>query len=115
MNRVFYSNELNLEIANAAAKCKTAQEILSCGKEISKKHGKKVGSIVTKIYLIRRKAGISSPRKQRSDANPYTPIVNNVAKIETKKEKNIEKNIEMNLNFIPSRVEVCNDHIKLYF
>ena len=111
MNRVFYSNELNLEIANAAAKCKTGQEILNCGKEISKKHGKKVGSIVTKIYLIRRKAGINSPRKQRKDANPYTSLVNNVAKIETK----VESNMQMNINFTPSKVEVCNDHIKLYF
>jgi hypothetical protein len=110
MNRVFYSNDLNLEIANAAAKCKTGQEILSCGKEISKKHGKKVSSIVTKIYLIRRKAGINFSRKQRSDANPYKSIVKN-AKIETK----VENKMQMNINFTPSRVEVCNDHIKLYF
>lgn len=111
MNRIIYSNALNLEIANAAANCKTGQEIQDYAKVLSNKYDKKLTGIVTKIYLVRRKAGIAAPRKQRKDANPYMPAVT-AAKIE---KKVVESDMKMKLNFTPSRVEICTDHIKLYF
>jgi hypothetical protein len=110
MNRQFYSNALNLEIAKAASECKTGQEMLTRAEELSKTHGRKSSGILTKIYTVRKKAGISHPRKKRSDHNPYMQTIQ-VAKVETKH----KPNVEMDFNFTPSRVEVCNDHIKFYF
>jgi hypothetical protein len=111
MNRSFYSNALNLEIAKAASECKTGQELLTQAQELSKKYGRKSTGILTKIYTVRKKAGINTPRKKRSDANPYMSVVES-AKIETK----VEHRVKMDFtNFNPSRVEICNDHIKLYF
>jgi len=108
------NQELNLAVGKAAYASKTGEDILNHAKEISEQYNRKVGTIVTNIYKFRKKAGIAPIRKRRSDAKTYE-VKNEIVVVNEPKKPKAVIHSPIKLDFTPSRVEVCKDHIRLYF
>lgn len=88
-----------IESVNSGAKiCKAA-------KSIAKSMNRSEGSVVTKMYELKRKLGLA-PKRNKKVKTPRAVVA----------QQPVAKNpAEIAMNFKPSRTEIHSDHVRLYF
>lgn len=103
MRKVFSQTERQqlIETVNSG------KSISSAAKEFAKTMNRSEGTLVTKMYELKKKLGLSpvrnkKVRKPRVVTTPTVVAVQKPAEVIT-------------MNFKPSRTEVHNDHVRLYF
>lgn len=82
----------------------SGKSIRKTSPSIAKSMGRSTMSVASKMYILRRDLGLAPDRKKR---------VNKVVRKEA--QVNTPPSASFSFNFKPSRTEVHQDHVRLYF
>jgi phage shock protein A len=85
----------------------SGKSISGAAKEFAKTMNRSEGTLMTKMYELKKKLGLAPVRNKKAKARKVvtTPTV-----VAVQKPADI-----VTMNFKPSRTEVHNDHVRLYF